>query len=521
MHSISSTVRGAAAVSLPQSTCSILKNHRNPRVSINVLPNEILLEIFEHYLSDNFPSPLNWSPQSDWCTLAHVSERWREVLFASAQRLNLIFHCDFDGEMSNAEMILLAPPSVPLALSSKSGYKPGLDMLLDCALQYWDRVGQITVTGSQQALQRLLAAMPNRLAPSLVDLDIHASHRDWESESDDHRLKWTLPTNFLRGLAPRLTRVVLTGISLSHLPLTMLSNPAHLAPLRALDLYSIDHGFISFNALVDTLRAAPQLTRLLLHFNHHLSWSRDEEGLLPATNEILRLSLLKRLDYQGPSRWVEALTARLETPALNFVQTVIHDEGPAVLPNLSALVINAESLRFDRATVRLSDNVLEIRFFQEDHRNFLLVFSCIQCGDRTWSLFKFCKAIAEKLFAVRRLGVEALFPPDPTPEPRPWLNLLLLFSGLRSLCVDPNGCLVLFYVLRPSQIGGLPEGLLPDLRRIVVFMRTLQGRTMGPDDAAGPAMFVRYRNKRKSMGQTVPILWGVDPDRCDWQVGAN
>ncbi|KAI0261354.1 hypothetical protein BC834DRAFT_1034892 [Gloeopeniophorella convolvens] len=521
MHSVPNTERNAAAsaANLPQSPCSALEDHGNLRVPINVLPNEILLDIFEHYLSGCLRYPSGWSPQFSWCTLAHVSARWREVLFASAQRLNLIFYCNIESHMPNAERIALVPPSVPLALRSGVGHRVlGLDGLLGCALQYWDRVGQIVMSGPRQVVQRTLAAMPDRLAPSLVDLDIHITDVNLDSESNDNNLNMTPPANFLRGLAPRLIHVTLSGISLSILP-PMLSNPARLAPLRTLNLYDVDPGFTSLNALVDTLRAVPQLTKLILCSNHHLSGSRDaEERLSPATYEIIRLPSLNHLDCQGPSWWVEALAARLETPALSHVEALIVDEELSFLPNLSALVVSAKSLRFDRAIVEFDDEAgVEIRLSERDHENFFLEFSCTEFDDQTRSLSKFCEAIAEKLPTVRGMVLTSSHTQNLAPESRPWLNFLLPFSGICTLCAEPTMSLVLCHILRPSQTGGLPERLLPDLRRIVVFMEKIEGRTMMPNGPTGPEVFSQYRDDRKCTGQTVPTLWGIsDPTGCNW-----
>ncbi|KAI0261318.1 hypothetical protein BC834DRAFT_1043996 [Gloeopeniophorella convolvens] len=499
MHSISNIDHGATAISSPHSTCPTLKDHRNRRVSIDVLPSEILLDIFEHYLSKCIRSPFGWSPQFSWCTLAHVSARWREVLFASAQRLNLILYCNIDSDRFNAEMIALAP-SFPLAVFTKLRQKDSFDRFLRCALQYWDRICQIVISGSPRVVYRLLATMPDWLASSLVDFSIQTSQDDPSSTA----------------LVPGRTRVTLTDICIGILP-PMLSGPTSLAPLRSLTLYGIDPGSISPKGLAVTLRAAPQLTRLFLYLDYHLSRSRDvEEGLLPATDDVIHLPLLQRLDCQGPSWWVEALAARLEAPALNGVDAQICDEGSPALPHLFKLVVSAPCLRFDRAVVRHDHKAAEMQLFEGDHCNFSLQVFCTGSDDRTRSLFKLSKAIGAKLSTVRRLTIMALRPPNPDPESRPWLNFLLPFSGLRSLCVDPALSLVLCHHLCSSQTLGRPEGFLPDLQRIVVLMTKINGRVMGPDDF-GPDVFAQYRDERKYTGQVVPILWGVDPDRCDWQ----
>ncbi|KAI0261322.1 hypothetical protein BC834DRAFT_474212 [Gloeopeniophorella convolvens] len=521
MHSISSTNRDATAVSFPRSTCPALEDHCNQHISrsINVLPDEILLDIFEHYLSRCIRSPLGWSPQLSWYTLAHVSTRWREVIFASVQRLNLMFYCDVDRPGFNAELITLTPP-IPLVLFSEFKHKHGFDRLLRCALQYWDRICQLVISGSHQVVHRFIAATPNRPASSLVGISIKTPHSHSELVSGDRSLATPLSSNFLRGLAPRLTHITLTDICLSIFP-PMLFNSTHFVPLRTLTLRGMDPGSIPPSMFADALRAAPQLTRLVLHFCSDLSRSRDvAEGLLPATNEVIRLPSLDHLDYRGPSWWVEALTAaRLETPTLDYVEAIIWDYGLSLLPNLSALVANAQNLRFDKAFVGFGRRTVDIRLSEEDHQSLFFEFCCTDFEDRTRSLSTLYNAIAGKLSTVRRMTLVSVHVPNPVPQPRLWSNLLLPLTGLRSLCVESTISPMLAQALSLSQAGGVTERLFPDLQRIVVFLRKVNGRIAGSDEFAdpGPEVFVQYRDERKCAGQTVPILWGIDPDRCDWR----
>src|SRR5579863_8980264 len=63
------------------------------QVTIDVLPDDILLEIFHSYreeTSRGTPVKSAWR----WQTLAHVSRRWRALIIASPQRLGLRVVCD-------------------------------------------------------------------------------------------------------------------------------------------------------------------------------------------------------------------------------------------------------------------------------------------------------------------------------------------------------------------------------------------------------------------------------------------
>ncbi|KAI0261320.1 hypothetical protein BC834DRAFT_1008447 [Gloeopeniophorella convolvens] len=499
MYSISNTERDAAAIGFPRSTCPALENHCNQHISrsINVLPDEILLDIFEHYLSKCIRSPLGWSPQLSWYTLAHVSTRWREVIFASVQRLNLMFYCDVDRPGFNAELITLTPP-IPLALFSDFKDEQGFDRLLGCALQYWDRICQLAIAGSHQVVHRFIAATPNRPASSLVGISIKTPHLHPDLVSEDRSLTTPLPKNFLRGLAPRLTHVSLNGTCFSILP-PMLFNPTHLAPLRELTLRGMDPWSISPSMFADALRAAPQLTGFIVHFCADLSRSRDvAEGLLPATNEVI-------------------CSPRSTISTIGDPAAIIWDYGLPLLPNLSALVANAQNLRFDEAFVGFDHRAVVIRLSEEGRQRLSFEFCCTDFEERTRPLSTLYNVIAAKLSTVRRATLVSVYVPNPATEPQLWLNLLLPLTGLRSLCVESTISPMLAQALSLSHAGELTEWLFPDLQRIVVLLGEVNGRIAGSDEFAdpGPEVFVQYRDERKCAGQTVPVLWGVDPARCD------
>src|SRR5579863_3633783 len=67
------------------------------RLTINVLPDDVLLEIFIYVARPqsqayfNIKGPRYYETQ--WRTLVHVCRRWRYVVFASPRRLDLRLFC--------------------------------------------------------------------------------------------------------------------------------------------------------------------------------------------------------------------------------------------------------------------------------------------------------------------------------------------------------------------------------------------------------------------------------------------
>src|ERR1700723_3747710 len=72
------------------------------RVTIDVLPDDVLLEIFDCYV-DKGPFELN-----AWHSLGHVSRKWRWVVFVSPRRLNLRLLCSTRTPVR--EMLTTWPP---------------------------------------------------------------------------------------------------------------------------------------------------------------------------------------------------------------------------------------------------------------------------------------------------------------------------------------------------------------------------------------------------------------------------
>src|SRR5712671_1151009 len=60
--------------------------------TINTLPDDVLLAIFDHYRSA-------LGAHSGWCqiwyTLAHVCRRWKELVLTSSRRLDVQLRCTF------------------------------------------------------------------------------------------------------------------------------------------------------------------------------------------------------------------------------------------------------------------------------------------------------------------------------------------------------------------------------------------------------------------------------------------
>ena len=73
--------------STSQRTCQ--DTEQSPNLTINHLPDEMLLEIFDSYRQITDQYDHQWRKKHVWFNLTHVCRKWRAIMFASSSRLDL------------------------------------------------------------------------------------------------------------------------------------------------------------------------------------------------------------------------------------------------------------------------------------------------------------------------------------------------------------------------------------------------------------------------------------------------
>lgn len=80
-------------------------------VNINILPDNVLLDIFDFCLRNPRKSPFH--RMSEWQRLVvHVCQRWRHIIFASPRRLDLHLFCTYGMSVRNNLSCWLAFPII-------------------------------------------------------------------------------------------------------------------------------------------------------------------------------------------------------------------------------------------------------------------------------------------------------------------------------------------------------------------------------------------------------------------------
>jgi hypothetical protein len=257
---------------------------------IDVLPDEVLLAIFDFYLVG---TSLHKREVEAWQSLIHVCRRWRCLGFASPRRLNLRLVWTHRTTRESLDVW----PALPLIVKG-TVYSRSADNIL-VALGHRDRVCRIDLRIAR-GLQwdKVLAAMQVPF-PALTDLLLHC----WDEPP-------AIPDGFLGGSAPRLRSLKVECIPFPGITNLLLS-ATHLVDL---DLSDIPHsGYISPEAMATCLSV---LTRLdTLYLSLEFRYSRSRQRLPPVTRSIL--PNLKSFWFKGAGEYLDDLVARIDAPRLD------------------------------------------------------------------------------------------------------------------------------------------------------------------------------------------------------------
>ena len=203
--------------------CNLLLTAWAGRVTINVLPDDVLLHIFlidgqEHHEPPSLllvgmgdydrVGRLPWR----WHRLVHVCSRWRSIVFASPNFLDLRLVC---GPRTPTELTGIWP-SLPIIITDAFGLpmprdrKPDAwaeDYDFDAAIVHPSRVREIRLSHLiRSILQRLASAtLMQEQFPALTHLMLHFY---------DVHPSPILPDGFLGGSAPLLQSLGLSSIPL-------------------------------------------------------------------------------------------------------------------------------------------------------------------------------------------------------------------------------------------------------------------------------------------------------------------
>jgi hypothetical protein len=425
-------------------------------VTIDILPEDVLLEIFDLYVDPT----RKYDHLETWCTLVHVCRKWRNIVLESPLRLNLRIHCHPTTPVGEKLGIW---PALPIALQQiDEDWQPRWGVVnVAAALEQNHRICQIglwEVPNSQ--MEEILVAI-HKPFPILTHLNLEAEDETLATAVD--------PDLFLGGSAPCLRFLQLAHIPFPGLP-NLLSSATQLTDLR---LYNLSNsGYISPEAMVSCFSALTRLETIILEFEFPFPVLEPRRPPPPPTPTVL--PALTSLNFYGGSEYLDDLVVRIDTPLLDDLKISVADQP---IPDTAHLVqfINRtpklnvhnearvifQTLGVHLTLPRLSGNGLfqkglGISYEVVDWQ----VSSATQV--RTWSLSQAFTAAVECLYICDN---NAYWRGDIRVENNHWLELLRPFTSVKSLYLSQ----VIVPRIAPALqelIGERAAGVLPALKTL-------------------------------------------------------
>ncbi len=297
-------------------------------IRIDVLPDDVLLDIFEFYMEMAPFYPVEMTVEA-WKPLVHVCRQWRNVVFGSPRRLNLRLCCTPN---TPARDMLDVWPTLPLLIwgDMRRSFSSSADNII-LALGQTNRVCHVDLwVLEDQESDKVLAAMQVPF-PELAELRL----------TSKGETPLVIPDSFLGGSAPHLRICRLEGIPFPGLPKLLLS-ATHLVTLYLSD---IPHsGYFSPEAMAALLSVLSSLESLRLLFRS--SQSRpDRVNRRPSPSKRSVLPSLKWFSFEGVIEYLEDLVTDIDAPQLNSLYITFFRQINLDHPQLAQFISRSPSLR--------------------------------------------------------------------------------------------------------------------------------------------------------------------------------
>ena len=431
-------------------------------ISINVLPDDVLLDIFDFYVE---PRGIRASFQpakkavEAWQSLVHVCRQWRSVVFGSPRRLNLRLVCSSWTPVRDTIDIW---PGLRLIIDANSSYlhsggvdQKGLDNIV-AALEHKDRVDEIRVSSHDDPeMDKVLAAMQVPF-PELIIMRIER----WSSAE----MATVLPDSFLGGSAPRLQSLELHRIPFPGLPKLLLSATR----LVYLYLFDIPHsGYFSPEAMVTALSSLTNLKSLYLRFLSPQSHP-DRENRSPPLLARFVLPALTILVIKGDSEYIDDLLASIDAPRLNELNITFFNQILFDAPQFIQFISRTQGLKSpEKAHVTFDDDIASVRL--TSGAGYLMVeVRCIELDWLVSSMEQVCTWCLPPLFTLEDLYIKAQGPKSNEQdniENALWLELLQPFTAVKNLYLSKKFAPHIVPALQ-ELVGGRTTEVLPTLQNI-------------------------------------------------------
>ena len=460
--------------------------------SIDILPDDILLGVFELFMDENLTPTLRakW-----WQSLVHVCRRWRSIVFGSPRRLNLRLACTTRTPVRG--MLDVWPP-FPLVIYDIERLTENVDNVL-AALEHRDRVHVIQLSlANGSSLEKVFAAMQEPFPEmALLQLESHGE------------LVPIVPDSFLGGSAPHLVSLRLHHIPFPGLPKLLLSA----TNLVDLYLWNIPHsGYISPDAVVTALSALTSLQFLDLGFRSPRSHP-DQASRLPPPSTRTVLPALTEIWFKGVCEYLDDLVARIDAPQLNSLHMTFFNDIVFDAPQFTQFISRTPTLKaVENAHVVFGHRKATINSSPRYETRYEVGILCRELDWQVSSLEQLCAShfpplsTLEDLYIYECLYGEQQYWQDNI-ENMLWLELLHRFTTVKNLYLSKEFARRIVAALQ-ELVGGRTTEVLPTLQNI--FLEEVEPGGRVQEDIG------RIVAARQLSGHTITVShWKRDPTR-EW-----
>jgi hypothetical protein len=364
-------------------------------VTIDMLPGDILFEIFDIYWLDALEhSPLGgrlWT----WYTLAQVCQRWRSVLFASSRYLELKVFCTYGShvrEILNSSLdfpVIARYGGSPESKLLTANDEDGIIALLDHPARLFD----VQLTATAPIIEKM-ATMGLQQEPFSVLEYLRLSTRT------EHEL--VLPSEF--GGTPGLRTLWMVRVALPSFP-RLLSLAQNLVSFQLEEIPSVGY---TMEALLIFLPAMTRLQTLRIHFlfpsSHPVLFSMHQP---PESRSVLHC--LNYIDFHGTSEYLECLLSTIDTPFLKYIHITFFNQLIFHIPQLSQFIRRTETQQSpNQATIHYFGADISVTLSQAGMPHHLtLRILCTQLDWQISSMAEIFEEIYLALFHVEQLNIGA------------------------------------------------------------------------------------------------------------------
>ena len=395
-----------------------------------------------------------------WYKVAHVCQRWRNIIFRSASYLGIFLVCTYGTPVAD---MLAHSPSLPLIIHYRTKSRDITtydEQGIILAVKQRDRLFRVRLTRPCTSLLEKFIALMDEEFPILEHLIISLP-------DEDNSTILTFPEALqaphlrllrLRGFTlPMGSRLLTTAVGLVTLYLVMVHPSTYFHP----------------NTLLQWISLMPQLETLVIYFTYSIR-NRDVERQLTHTPIIAPVTLpnLHFFQFHGVSTYLEALVHRITTPRLEKLETDFFNQLTFSVPCLLELMNTMENLRFDTAAFKFSDRRARVEVYYRGETGYAFVIR-IFCWHLDWqvsSMAQISNSLSQMFSAVEHLillhEVHGRSSEEHNEVDRTeWRRFLRPFRNVKTLRID-NGLVEDLSQCLKLEGEELSLELLPELQKL-------------------------------------------------------